>query len=214
MAAQQVPECVGLRVRQRRGGVRVVSRFCRRRSKLRHGRHRAAAHLLRKHRDGQFLPLTDLDPRGGPLAQPSPPLGQQQQPWAAGKLRRRRLGGRHPQHLGLDVLRHQRRKLWVFGQRPELHGVQLLWPHVYPRPKATHAHRGAVHDGPAEPAFHPSQFGGDRRGRARQLVRRAVRDRPPSDLRGRQREVHRRELPRGDRMGVGVWRRQHRIWRR
>ena len=81
MAAQQVPECVGLRVRQRRGGVRVVSRFCRRRSKLRHGRHRAAAHLLRKHRDGQFLPLTDLDPRGGPLAQPSPPLGQQQQPW-------------------------------------------------------------------------------------------------------------------------------------
>ena len=52
-------------------------------------------------------------------------------------------GGRHPQHLGLDLLRHQRRKLWVLGQRPELHGVQLLWPHVYARPKATHAHRGA-----------------------------------------------------------------------
>ena len=45
-------------------------------------------------------------------------------------------------------------------------------------------------------------------------MRRAVRDRPPSDLRGRQREVHRRELPRGDWLVLGVWRRQHRIRRR
>ena len=69
--------------------------------------------------------------------------------------------------LGLDVLRHQRRKLRVLGQRPELHGVQLL---ATCSPKASNACASAALSTTAqEPAVHPSQFGGHGRGRPGQL---------------------------------------------